>query len=335
MKHAAWAATLIGMAILIGLMVHQGFGEVAHALAQAGWGLLWLIPLHALPLALDAQGWRVLLTSTDTHRRATLPFLLWVASVREAVARLLPTIGIGGELVGIRLAMLRLQDTSAVSATIIIEVLLTMAVQYAFSALGVILILRSTLAVDDAWVILVGLLLSLPIPILVAWLLRHGAIFERLEALAKRLLGHSSSLASRIDGTRLDANIHALFAQPKRLFSAFIWQFSGYLSGAIETWLALYLLGYPVSIGTAIAIEALTQAVRHMMFMIPGGLGVQEAGIMLFANMAGLGGEVGLSLALIKRLREILFGVPILLSWQFIEIRLLRRATLARKGAAA
>ena len=78
--------------------------------------------------------------------------------------------------------------------------------------------------------------------------------------------------------------------------------------------------GHPVGLGAAIAIEALTQATRHATFMVPAGLGVQEAGVMLFGYLAGVSGEVALSLALVKRMREILFGVPALLSWQWFEI---------------
>ncbi len=84
---------------------------------------------------------------------------------------------------------------------------------------------------------------------------------------------------------------------------------------------ALKLLGHPVDIGAAIAIEALTQAVRHATFIVPAGLGVHEAGVMLFAHVAGVSGDVALSLALIKRMREIMFGVPALLSWQWVEAR--------------
>lgn len=331
MKLAAWFTGLAGLVVLIVLMVHEGFGEVVHTLSLAGWALLWLVPFHAVPLLLDAQGWRTLLVPTDRARRATLPFLFWVAAVREAVTRLLPSVGVGGEVVGIRLAALRLADTSAVTATIIVEVLLTLVVQYVFSALGIVLILHATQSVNSAWVMMTGLLLSLPVPIAVVWLLRHGTVFERLEALVRRLFGDASRLVARLDGARLDADVHRLFTQPRRLLVALAWQFSGYLLGAFETWLALRLLGHPVSVGASIGIEALTQASRHLMFMVPGGLGVQEASVLLFAGMAGIGGEAALSLSLAKRLREVLFSVPALMSWQWVEARQLRRAVALRK----
>jgi putative membrane protein len=239
--------------------------------------------------------------------------------VREAVGRLLPSAGVGGEVVGIRLSRLRLEDTTAVTATVIIEVLITLAVQYLFSGLGVVLIMHSTHGVGQLWEIVVGLLLSLPIPIVVFLLLRHGAVFERIERFAKDMLGHENRIAMLLDGARLDREVHRLFDQPGRMLRALLWQLTGYLVGSAETWFALRLLGHPVDVGTAIALEALTQAVRHATFIVPGGIGVQEVGVMVFAYLAGIGGDVALSLALIKRMREILFGVPALLSWQWVE----------------
>lgn len=333
MKRLAYFTYLSGIAgllLLIGLVVHQGWLSVFQAFRRAGWPLLLLVPAHLAPLTMDTQAWRMLLKPVDPARRASLPFMLWVAAVREAVARLLPSAGIGGEVVGIRLARLRISDTTALTATVIVEVLITIVVQYLFCALGIVLMTHIAGGMTQIWTISAGLLLSLPLPVLAYLLLRHGAVFERIEKWTKKLFGADHRFVSGLDGARLDAEVHRLFNQPSRLARALAWQISGYLLGAFETWYALRLLGHPVGVGAAIAIEALTQATRHAAFFVPGGLGIQEAGVMLFAHLAGVSSDVALSLALIKRVREILFGVPALLSWQWIEARQLRRMRSAR-----
>jgi hypothetical protein len=48
--------------------------------------------------------------------------------------------------------------------------------------------------------------------------------------------------------------------------------------------------------------------------------------------LAGVGGEVALSLALVKRMREIVLGIPALLSWQWFEARSLRAWRCAPPG---
>lgn len=309
-----WAGWPVGIGIFIALVLHEGAADVAHVIGQAGLALLWLVPFHALPLLLDAYGWRVLLRG-----RAPLAFLWWVATVREAVSRLLPVFAVGGEIVGIRLARWRIPDASRVSASVIVEVLVTIAVQYAFSALGVVLILAAT-GGGHAKTIALALVLSLPLPVITALLLRRGGVFHAIERFAVRALGSEHRFLQGIDGVRLDAEVDALMTRTGVLVNAFVWQFVGYLIGALETYWALALLGHPVSAGGAIAIEALTQAVRHAAFMVPAGLGIQEAAVVLLAQMFGVDREVAFSLALVKRMREVIFGCIALGSWQLAEI---------------
>jgi putative membrane protein len=315
MKGLRWLGLPVGIVILLALTLNLKLGDALHMIAQAGYALLLLIPLHALPLLLDAQGWRVLL-----DRRASLAFLWWIATVREAVSRLLPVLGIGGEVVGIRLAQWRVPDGSGVAASVIVEVMVTLAVQYVFSAIGVVLIVASAQS-GDAWMaIALGLVLSLPVPATLFVLMRRGGVFVTIERFARRLFGPDNPILQRIDGTRLDADIDALMVRTRVLLQAFLWQLAGYVLGALETWAALALLGHPVSVGGAVAIEAITQAVRHAAFFVPSGLGVQEATVVLLARLFGVDHNAALSLALIKRMREVIFGCLALVSWQCAEL---------------
>lgn len=334
MKRFAILTGLLGLLALTVLVIHQGIGDIATIVAQGGWLLLALVPLHALPLLLDAQGWRVLLISADPDENAGLGFLWWVATVREAVGRLLPTANIGGELVGIRLSRLRIRDTTAVAASVVVEVMTTLFAQYLFAALGVLMLVAALQDSGQAWIILAGLLLSLPVPVLFALSLRHSAIFEKLEGAARRLFGEEHRVVTMIDGARLDAHIRALNHRRGDLLRAVCWQLAGLVSGTLEIWFALMLLGHPVPFWQALAIEALTQAARSVAFFVPAGLGVQEAVVMLLGQALGMDAQVSLALALVKRAREILFGVPALLSWQWVELRRWRRGRAREAGSA-
>jgi len=324
MKWLQWLGLPVGIGILIALVVHEGAHDVMGVIGSAGPMLLWLVPFHALPLLLDAHAWRLLL-----DKRASLRFLWWIATVREAVNRLLPSVGVGGEIVGIRLARWKMRDASAVTASVIVEVLVTIAVQYAFSALGLVLIVAGT-ADGSSWrtigSIALALVLSLPLPVIAVLLLRRGGVFHAIERWASRMFGAAHPIMLGIDGQRLDADLDRLMSRTGLMFRTFAWQLAGYMVGAFETWWALALLGHPVSIGDALAIEAITQAVRHAAFMVPAGLGVQEAAVVLLAQLFGVGHEVALSLALVKRMREVVFGVLALLSWQAAELVRTRRA---------
>jgi transketolase N-terminal domain/subunit len=52
---------------------------------------------------------------------------------------------------------------------------------------------------------------------------------------------------------------------------------------------------------------------------VPAGLGAQEAGIVVVCGALGLDPQVAIGLALAKRMREVLFGVPALLGWNWWE----------------
>jgi putative membrane protein len=326
MSRLAIGGALAGLLLLSALVAWQGWHAVLGAVERAGWALLLLVPLRLLTLALDVRAWQILLEPPGAEAPLVpgFPFLLWVGSVREAVNRLLPAAGVGGEVVGVRLVRTRLPDTAAIAASVIVEVLLTIAVLYLFCGLGVVLMARIAAGMPQVWVIAASLALSLPLPLLAWWLLRHGAPFQRLERWSLRLLGARGTLPG-LDGARLDAAVARLFGRPGPLLRSLGWQLLSYLLGSLETWYALRLLGHPVDLTTAIAIEALTQAVRHASFLVPAGLGVQEAAVLLFGYLAGVGGEVALSLALVKRMREIVLGLPALLSWHWFEARRLRR----------
>src|SRR5260370_13657942 len=154
--------------------------------------MLWLVPFHALPLLLDACGWRLLL-----GRLAPLRVLWWIAAVRESVSRLLPAAGVGGELVGIRLADWYVADINRVSASVIVEVLVTIVVQYAFSALGLLLLVATTQAFAGVRLIGLALLLSLPIPIVFFILVRRVGLFQATErGPASRLATLSRSVST-------------------------------------------------------------------------------------------------------------------------------------------
>ncbi|WP_043285581.1 lysylphosphatidylglycerol synthase domain-containing protein [Paraburkholderia oxyphila] len=336
MKWLQWLGLPVGIAILIGLVVHDGASDVLRVIGTAGPVLLWLVPFHALPLLLDAHAWRLLL-----DKRAPLSFLWWIATVREAVNRLLPSVGVGGEIVGVRLARWKLRsagDASQVTASVIVEVFVTIAVQYAFSALGVVLIVAATGdggSLRTLITIVLALLLTAPLPVLAVVLLRRGGVFHAIERWAARLLGTGNSLMMGIDGQQLDTDLDRLMSRTGLMFRAFFWQLGGYMLGAFETWWALALLGHPVTVGEALAIEAITQAVRHAAFMVPAGLGVQEVAVVLLAQLFGVSQDVAFSLALVKRMREVVFGVLALLSWQAAEIVRTRRSLRDGKRRAA
>ena len=288
---------------------------------SAGWQILWLIPYRAMYFSLYALGWFCLLRVYDVDRRAGLGYLLWVTTVREAIDRLLPVASVGGGVVGVRLVRWRGLAGVPVSATVIVEIILTLIVSYAFTALGLLLMLDHASAGEQYRRFLFSFVVSLPVPVIALLLLRYGSVFRRLESILSPMVGISALSET---AASLDHEIRACFSRWRSLSAAGILQFAALLVGSFEIWFILRLFGHPVDVGTAIILESMNQAMRHLAFVIPAGLGVQEATLVLFGHALGISGELALALSMAKRVREILCGLPALISWQWLEGQRLR-----------
>jgi uncharacterized membrane protein YbhN (UPF0104 family) len=69
------------------------------------------------------------------------------------------------------------------------------------------------------------------------------------------------------------------------------------------------------------AIESLGQGARGAAFALPGGLGVQDGTLIAACAIFGVPAEVALAMALIKRVPDLVLGIPALLAWQALEGR--------------
>jgi putative membrane protein len=314
---ATYIGGVLGLALLIALVIRADFSAMLQTLGSAGWGFLWLIPYRASFFLLYAIGWFYLLLPSDPDRRVGLGYLFWVTAVRESVDRLLPVASVGGSVIGIRLVRWRGVAAAAISASVIIEIVLTLIVSYLFTAVGLLLLVELTTTQEYRRLLLV-FVSSLPVPVAIVLLLRYGSVFERLQKLVRPLAGESVSSEG---AAALDHELRASLHRGGRLLTAGTLQLMALISGSFEIWFAMHLFGHPVGANTAVVLESMTLAVRHLAFVVPAGLGVQEASLILFGQVFGINGELALAVSMAKRIREVLWGIPSLLSWQWVEGR--------------
>jgi hypothetical protein len=93
----------------------------------------------------------------------------------------------------------------------------------------------------------------------------------------------------------------------------------GWLVGVAEVLVVFAWMGHPIGLGEAIVIESLLHAVRGAAFAIPGALGAQEGGLVLLCALFGIPPEQAIALSLVKRVPDLVLGVPSLLAWQLME----------------
>ncbi len=82
----------------------------------------------------------------------------------------------------------------------------------------------------------------------------------------------------------------------------------GWTIGAIEIYLFLKFLGMPVSLMTAFTIEALSLVINTCFLFMPAGIGTQEAGKVFIFKLLGMLAETGLTIGLLRRMRELVWA---------------------------
>ena len=315
MKLRLYLAALAGLALATGLVAYQGASVIYRALAVAGWGLVVVALVHLIPLTLDTLAWRVFVRSPV---RPSFTYMLWARWIVESVNNLLPVAQIGGRLVGVRLLMSQGVSGAQSGASVTLELTLSVLTQFIFTGLGLGLLLL--VRPDSA--ILYGVLIVLAVTavgVVGFVLVQQQGFFGTLMRYSSRLAGQGRWLSLVGGAEQLDAAIKNLYRCRSALTICGSWQLMSWIIGSAEVWLALYFLGHPVTVAEAVLLESLGQAVRSAAFTIPGALGVQEGGYMLLGVALGLSPELGLTLSLVKRMRELLIGLPGLAAWQVVE----------------
>ena len=306
----------VGLAISIALIGIYGFDDIGLAIASAGLGLLAVVAFHFLQMVFSAQAWRTVLPPASAPTLAMMMGLRWI---REAVNALLPVAQIGGEFVGARLLALRGVPLSAAGASVTVDLSVEMISQIIFTLFGIgLLMIRPHDAEIAQWIL--GATVAAAAVVIAFVLTQRFGLFRLIESgLVKfaRLTGWS--IWGQVQG--LHEQIVAIYRDPQRLGLACGHHLISWLLGGIEVMLALHFLGAEVDLREGLIIESLGQAFRALGFAIPGSLGVQEGGYILVCGLLGLGPQAAIELSLVKRIREVVLGVPGLIAWQVIEGR--------------
>jgi len=315
MRLPAILSGLIGLAVLIALVVMNGAAEIEQGIAAAGWGIGFVVLLHLPQVLFSSQGWRAVVSSARLPSRAVF---FGLRLIREAVNGLLPVAQIGGDLVAARLLALGGVPLSMAGASVTVDRTLELLTQVAFTILGVGLLIASPEGTGLPRSVTVATIAVLGVLALIFLLAQRFGVFRLLEASLLRL-------ARKRNWTALEAiaglhqSIVALYKSPRRLLLGGGFHFTSWLLGGLEVLVGLQVLGVTVGFREALIIESLGQAFRAMGFAVPGGLGVQEGGVILICGLMGIGPQSAIELSLLRRIREVVLGVPGLVAWYWIE----------------
>jgi putative membrane protein len=278
---------------------------VSQVLRQAPIGIGITILVHVPQLVLTALAWWTLLPRTRRPAVITMVGLRWI---RESLTALIPAGAIIGQSVAAqRLARVGVSADLA-GATAIVDITMEGATQALVTVVGLILLFVVRGDRHLASIAVIGTLLTLGATAAMVTLQRNLPLRLVETALARLVPRWSALKAGWL--ADLQQSILRVHAGRRTLVQAAICHLGAWTLGAVEVSGLLYLLGRPVSLADGFVVESLTQALRSAAFMIPGGLGVQEGAIVASCGLVGVPADAALMLALLRRAREVLLGVP-------------------------
>jgi putative membrane protein len=308
-------AGLFGVALLTGLTAYYGFASVIQALASSGWGTAFVIIARAIALAAAGIGWWFLLTPIVRGPKV----FVGLRFVREALNSILPLAVVGGDVIGASLLTRFGVGLSLAIASVLVDLFVQVVCLLIFVLVGLGVLL--TLSGNHQLTAVTSVMLVIALPAITGFFLalNFGAFEPVVRRLAK--FGEKRQWAAFGHVVDLGDRLQQIWRNRRGLSASFLVHLASVFLGATEVWIALAFMGHPVSVAEAIAIESLGQGGRAAAFAIPGGLGVQDGTLIAVSAVFGIPPEVALALALIKRVPDLVLGLPSLLAWQALEGR--------------
>jgi putative membrane protein len=319
MKRLSYGLALVGVLGTVLLVSYYGFGSIASALANVGWAEFSAIVGWQLVLFIIlGLAWDAIMPPREIRRTWVL---IWGRMVRDASANCLPFSQLGGFVFGARAVTLHGIEWHTATASTIVDVTAEFLAQITFAALGLGFLLarapKSNLAVPAEVGIGVALIAG------VAFIALQKGVAPLFAKIGSRIAGNRLSDAQeRMEVLQSEMNL--IYGHTGKLIVGYSLHLIGWLGTGVAGWITYHALGVPIDFDDALAIEALLSALAAVTFLVPVNAGVQEAGYAGLGAVFGVAPELSLAVSLVRRARDVVVGVPILLLWQYLEVRRLR-----------
>ena len=320
-----------GFLLVVYLIIASGAADVARSMQVIGWWLLPITLFHLVPLTLSALSWRELLPPPS---RPHVIAIFWIRWIRESINSLLPVASVGGDIASMRLARLRGVPGAQAAASMVVDITVGAATQLIFVMSGAtLLLMRSTehnaVAVASAVLIGAGVFFA---AIAAFIMCQNRGLFGVSAQLTRRLLPQQWLSVVAAGASAIDEAVVASYRAGSVILGAGVLRLIAWAVEAGEIWLVMQALGQPLGIIDALILESLSSGIRAAAFMLPGGLGALEGGLVMLGALFGLPADTALAISLSKRVRELVLGLPGLFVWHWIEgHHLLRRSEQPRR----
>jgi putative membrane protein len=304
------ALLLIGLS-LFGWFIHRaGLAEIFETVKRLG----WLAPVVVLPYlwvyVLDTFGWFL---AFGRHAAARPPWLTLfrVRWAGEAVNNVIPSAYVGGEALKGYLLHKRGVPGVICGMSIVASKTCQVLAQVFFIGLGSLLAMQHVPAGSGVRRGMVVITIGAFTGAALLLILQRQGMFSALHGLLARFSIRLKTLEKHQTSLRkLDDQIYQFYHRDRRrFFQTTAVFFLGWLADSLEIFVVCHLLGLPLSVTEAIAIESFISVAKALGVFVPGALGVQESGVVLLFQVFGLPSPVGVAYAIIRRGRDLVYVI--------------------------
>ena len=294
---------VLGLGLLAWMVWSVGVAEIVTDVRQVGWTIVAIITIGGLRFLLRAAAWRMCM---DPPHTLSLGHAFAAVVCGDTIGNLTPLGPLVGEPAKAAFVRGRVALAPAVTALAIENVLYTLSAAAMIAAGMVALLVRFQLpsairGVGEAAVAATLLLFALAL-----WMLwRQPALISRALGLAPPLRRH----AGRIQ--QIESQIYSFASRHRRALPGLaLAEMSFHALGVTEIYLTLWvLMGAPPPWMTAFILETANRLVTVVFKVVPLRLGVDEAASTYVSQLLGLGPRLGLSMAIIRRLRILFWAL--------------------------
>ena len=307
----------LGLLTLIFLIWHIGPHNIYQTAVRLGPLALTVILVPSLLMyVVEAYGWKVTLRPSGQ----SVPFwrLLAIRTAGEVVNMTTPTAYVGGE--PLKAYLLKRYDVPMVeglASVVIAKTTMTIA-EVLFILIGIALGFWMLGTSGSSGQMVVGAFLTIGLLVFgtagFVFVQRRGIftwILQTLRSMRVRIgfLEAREDQLKSIDQTILNFYRHHRGA----FYASTALYFIGWMTEALEVFVIVYYIGEPVGAVSAIAIGALSVFIKGGTFFIPGSLGAQDGGNLLLLTAFGYSEVTGITFALLRRFRELMWiGIGLL-----------------------
>ena len=322
LRKASLLAALGGAIVFVWSMQHAGTAAVVDGFRRVGGGIIIVIALGGVRALLRTAAWRLCL---DPEERLAFRSMFAAYLVGDAVGNITPFGLLASE--PSKIVMVRQQMALPVSvASLAVENLFYSATVFAMLASGTAaLLLFFPLPRSLEIASLVVLSVTAVVAVVAVWIVatRQRIVSASIEWLVRHRIA-ATYLSERLPQVRQagDRVFDFVSRHPARALPVLLLELSYHAAAVVEIWFAVGLVtGVQPPLVTAFALEAVNRAITILFQFVPLWLGVDEAGTAAVTNVVGLGSATGISLALVRKTRIVV--------WTLIGFLLLVRRGLS------